>query len=213
MRTPLTISRINRLLEESQLTGAPLKAVPPHPYPGKRFPTRVAFRFFAQRAKAVMQPDGHMKTEIVNVEFEYVGKPNKLRAEQANAFIRKWGPYIRQHIEVEYDQAGLIAYKWRHLGADHTSVMVSPRYYVYHPQANSTLSILEGFRHEQFMKRLGGFSVYSFQKKLPIEQVDNFYGWYKQVFGKQLRRPKGKPLAQSSAEALSSASEAEDGVF
>lgn len=193
MRKPLSLSSIKMLLEFPPVLEKPM---PPAPFPGRRFPTRVAWVFNAQGTKQIPHPTvpGAYALQVFNQKFQYIGKPNRLRARAAANFLQQHKGEITYYLEAEFDRTGIVASRHKFPDMKAPASAVSARYWVYHPQAAQTPAIVDCFTHPQFMKRLGGFTVYSFNRKLEIEKVDQFYEWYSKTFGKRLRRPKGKPL-------------------
>jgi hypothetical protein len=86
----------------------------------------------------------------------------------------------------EFDRAGLLMY-WSNNGLAHNQA-----WYAYHPNGNP--DFFTTHTKPFFIKRIGGLTVYSTQKRLSQEMVDQYYAWYYKVFGKRLKRPKGEPL-------------------
>lgn len=194
----LTFESMERLVQEWKRVNSP-----PKPFPGRRTPTRIGWRvdtrtYKLQAIKGKIQPVADK-----NFTSTYFGKPCKYRAlellQKMTEINRKPRIQILRYWTAEFDKSGVIA--WRQWGYDkEVSQWNGASYFAYHPQVTSFTDCGAPWLKPVFVKRIGGLSVYSHQKKLSMDQIDKFYGWYEATFKKKLRRPKSQPLMQGSTE-------------
>ena len=170
-----TLDGIRKLVE----SGPALPIRPPQPFPGRRYPTRVAWKI----TRLVLLSSDPPKVGVLTLS--YIGKPNRFRALQALKFMRQSSPK-KFSWQAEFDRGGLIAY----------NEVRTQAFLAYHPNAGQG-SLIEIHTSELFPKRIGGLTVYSRQKRLSTEQIEHFYAWYEGTFKKKLKRPRTKAMAQS----------------
>lgn len=169
---------------------------PPKPFPGRRSPVRVAWSIVMNLAPPSKKANRYARQVPVLRHLGYIGKPNRLRALQAMKFA-KTGQLV-QLFSAEFDKGGLISWRItdpRQLEA-HTLSVMAHRFFAYHPQGTHTCPIMV-YAKPNYVKRVGGLTLYSYQKRLTVEQLDQFYEWYFKTFGKKLRRPKQTPMELS----------------
>lgn len=186
----------------------------PKPFPGRQWPTRVAWSFVLQKsqegladivadlAEARQRVDPRPLPEIINDPaiqevirkhrrkrfLSYIGKPNRYRAIEAQHFLRRSpGERVLYALEVEFDRGGII-YSRINGEIYHDKV-----YTAYHPHSG-TLGPVDGFSRKAHIKRIGGLPLYSFKERLSQEELEMYYLWFEKSFKKKLRRPKGRAL-------------------
>jgi hypothetical protein len=188
--------------------------VAPKPFPGKRWPTRVAWHFEIrqtdedlrdQAARLINQRQRTTGRAVADIlhdadiqalarrqpsrRLSYIGKPNRYRALEAQRFLQR-GPGERLHrsLEVEFDRGGVV------FSRVNGELYFEKVHMAYHPHSGS-LGPIDGFARKTFAKRVGGHTVYSYKDKLAQEEIDAFYEWYEKSFKRKLKRPRGKALA------------------
>lgn len=210
----------------NSLTGDPphsngilAKATVPTPFPGKRFPTRVAWEFeFRSNEEAVrdqaarlvnrrVRDTGRAVIEVLRDpdvrqlanqrrvrRFSYIGKPNRYRALQAQRFLqRRAGEQLVSRLEVEFDAGGILYSNTTEQGAQYGNAHVA-----YHPHSKG-LGPIDCFAQPVHRKRVGGLTLYSYKKVMAQDEIDSFYVWYERTFKRKLKRPKGKAAAMAEA--------------
>lgn len=182
------------MLRNASLTFADLavKKLQPKPFPGRTAPTRVLWHYLFR----VPLADATGLATHEEKTLSYFGKPSRYRAIEALRSIKSdYQPL--QKVEAEFDRNGLIAYRiWTY----HNGLLAffNPVYLAYHPQGDASVNIVSSFAHPLFVKRIGGFHLYSQTKKISVERVEAFYTWWASKFSKKLRRPKARALELSS---------------
>jgi hypothetical protein len=203
----ITFNDASRLYDEAADRGISNMRIP-QPFPGRTSPTRVAWRIeIGEGIKAVKLPnpnyDGSEGTPQLIMKVisagrihvhTYVGKPNRYRALEALRLLAQ--PGLMSFWAMEFDIAGVLGY----YGVSETKKRFAANnlaYIAYHPHS-AAVAIIQSFAKPLYLKRIGGLTVYSHARKLTMERLDAYYDWYKNSFGKALKRPKQKALELSN---------------
>lgn len=161
----------------------------PKPFPGNTYPTRVAWKF---------EFEGNLR---VRHHLSYIGKPCAYRATQAQQILKgiKTCNALHSAWAVEFDQAGIVAYKYYGNG---TTSHVNA-YFAYHPQGGA-VDPIGAFTKPIYIKRIGKFPTYSHQKKISADQVESYYRWWSTHFdpSAKLKRPRKKAVAKSAPDPI-----------
>lgn len=192
-------------------------ATVPTPFPGKRFPTRVAWEFeFRSNDEAVrdqvsrlvnrrVRDTGRAVIEVLRDpdvralanqrrtrRLRYIGKPNRYRALQAQRFLqRRPGEQLVSRLEVEFDAGGILYSNTLEQGMLYGNAHVA-----YHPHSKG-LGPIDCFAQAVHRKRVGGLTLYSYKKVMAQDEIDSFYVWFEKTFKRKLKRPKGKAAAMA----------------
>jgi hypothetical protein len=184
----------------------------PKPYPGRKYPTRVAWEITVERFVPSKDPkeltvqfyrdeEGRPRTRAVpklvvkHEVFSYIGKPNRYRSLEALKYMKNDGEGngVIQWWEAEFDRGGFLRFIWG--GRE----VLSNAFYAYHPYG-TIHGIINNFTHKLYLKRIGGFSVYNYKKRFKQAEIDNYYRWYEGTFGAKLKRPRGHALIGGTVE-------------
>lgn len=191
----LTLEQLRNLVHSMPVLTARRE---PHPFPGKKAPTRIAWHIEADFGRSPQprrdaQGRIYMTPKIDRWErLKYVGKPCRYRALEALSLFRRAQKDARAigMWQCEFDADGLIAYEIY----NSCQPIFCDAYFAYHPQGG-TVNPMAAFGQKVYVKPIGKFPTYSQQKKLSQEQVDQFYTWWQAHFEKRkLRRPRQKSV-------------------
>lgn len=173
----------------------------PAPFPGKRWPTHVAWHIEYAERRIVNPGTAKVRAEFFNTRtLQYVGKPNRYRALQAWKLLqqaRQGKCFLLDNWQAEFDKAGLLAYT-TFPGA----IGSCTAFFAYHPHS-AQVEIVQSFIKPLYLKYVGGMRLYSQKKKLAQDAVDAYYEWYHKHFKRKLRRPKAVPTAIVGGELVS----------
>jgi hypothetical protein len=188
----LTIDNIRALVEKLPKLEPNRR---PLAYPGKRWPTRVAW--FIKLATMSHNNAGHLVFKGFQTH-QYIGKPNRLRALEARKFLqraRQPGAVIYDMFQATFDRNGLLAYTCQKPNKARHSAGCGA-FTAYHPHIPPPhIEVVEAFIKPLYVKYIGGMRLYSQKKTLRVEELDAYYEWYQKQFNRRLRRP--KPQAMS----------------
>lgn len=169
----------------------------PRPMPGRFWPTHVAWSLRITEYFNGVKNGLVVKSQPKIRTLTYIGKPALYRALQARKFLAtKPHPnatnFVLEMWQAEFDRNGLVAYKI-YMGKPFPAIS-SGAFWAYHPHSTQ-VDIVEAFCRPVHIKYIGGMRVYSQKSRLTQEAVDAYYDWYKQQFGRRLKRPKAIPTA------------------
>lgn len=199
-------------------------ATAPHPFPGKKYPTRVAWSITVNCLEPLppqpRRPDNYDPDSLAGREYDramdlwgqLVGRMNdgaipRKYERQVISYIGKPNRY--RSIEANKIVASdliQVCLRWEcefdtkgilRYSANGFPDQRSQVLYAYHPYGIIP-SIIQNFTHKLYKKRLGGRYVYNYKKRFQSDQIDEYYRWYEATFGIKLKRPRQKPMTERS---------------